>query len=234
MENQDKYALSPSWVNGANYKEPFDHTIAGSGQIVHLRRLDMGDLLKLGIAEQMDLMSKALMAEDKPQSDQDAKETLSDVVLKSGNFDQMEKMINAVVVAGVIIPKIYAVPLHENARQKGLVYVDSVPFADRMELFSVIYEAEGLAMFRAEQTDGVGDVADVPVVPLPADRSVGVRPDDAEGVLLQPRRVPVGPDGGLQDERSGASESPGPTGERVDGPVSDDSAPRSLEQVPGS
>lgn len=221
MENfENKYALSDSWARGHHFKIPFDYTLEKSGQTVLVKRLDMADLLKMGIAEEMDFMSKSLMKSDGPADDtiESAKEAVSNAVLKSGNFEQMEKMINAVCCAGILMPAIYPLPMitktekgktttevNEAARQPGLTYIDSVPFTDRMELFSVIYDAEGLASFRTEQTDGVGDVADVPSVQLPANGSVEIRSDDTEGILLQSGSIPVGPDGRERDEQSGES-----------------------------
>jgi hypothetical protein len=234
-QNDDKYALSESWAHGNEYKKPFDYTVKGSGQTVLLRRLDMGDLLKLGIAEQMDLMSKSLMAEEKEQqTEQDAKQAVSDAILKADNFESMERMVNEVCLAGIIKPKLQRVPEHEAARQPGQMYIDSVPFEDRMELFSVIYDAEGLSVFREEQANGVGDVANVQSVQLPPDRSVDIRSDDTEGVLLQSGSVPVGIDGGLGNEQSGeplpAEQETGP----VDGRIGSHGEAGSSEQVPES
>lgn len=218
MEN--KYALSNTWAHGNEFKIPFDYVLESSKQTVLIRRLDMADLLKLGIAEEMDFMSKSLMQSDTPaeENTQTAKEAVSNAVLKTGNFESMEKMINAVCCAGIILPDIHPLPVivktedgktktevNDAARQPGLTYVDSIPFTDRMELFSVIYDAEGLASFRPEQTDGVGDVADESVVPLPADESVDIRPENPEGILLQSGSVPVREDGGERDEQSGVS-----------------------------
>lgn len=180
--SDDKYAVSPAWENASQYKQPFDHTLEGSGQVVLLRRLDMGDLLKLGIAEELDFMSKSLMADEKSDKPKDA---VTSAVMQGENFSKMEKMINSVVTAGVIKPKLQPIPEHEAARQPGQIYIDSVPFNDRIELFSVIFDSEGLSTFREEQKDGVGNVADEPSVPLPTDEPVAVRSDDTQGVLLQ-------------------------------------------------
>ena len=187
--------ISNSWSKAKDFKKPFFYACGKGkieadqvenwkeedGQIVLLHRLDMGDLLKLGIANEMDFMSKALMAPEgkTPETEQSAKEAVSNAVRQADNYIKMERMINLVVSGGVIEPKLYEVPEHENARQAGLMYVDEVPWDDRMELFSVIFETEGLSTFREEQESGVGDVADVPVVSLPADGPVDIRPDDA-------------------------------------------------------
>lgn len=181
--SDDKYALSTAWEKSNEFKQPFDYTLENTNQTVLLRRLDMGDILKLGIAEELDFMSKSLMADS--QNAEKPKEAVSSAIMKSDNFIKMEKMINAVVAAGVIKPKIQGIPEHDQARQPGQIYVDSIPFSDRMELFSVIFDSEGLSTFREEQDNGVGNVADVPSVSLPADEPVAVRSSDTEGVLLQ-------------------------------------------------
>lgn len=181
--SDDKYALSPTWEKSNEFKRPFDYTLSESKQTCLVRRMDMGDFLKLGIAEELDFMSKALMTSSE-QSD-NAQDAVSSAMMKSANFGKMEKMINLVVVTGVLKPKLQPVPEHDSARQPGQVYVDSVPFNDRLELFSVIFDSEGLSTFREEQKDGVGNVADVPSVSLPPDESVAVRSDNPQGVLLQ-------------------------------------------------
>ena len=169
----NKYALSTAWSNNSDFKKPFDYKTS-SGQTVQVRRLDMADILRLGVAEDFDFMSKALMTDDSPKDEKDAKSALSSAILKAGNFDRMERMINLVCLSGVLQPKLYEPPLHQNARQAGLVYIDNVPFSDKMELFSVIFETEGLSDFRSEQESSVADVANEPSVSLPADRPVGV------------------------------------------------------------
>lgn len=181
--SDDKYALSTVWEKSNEFKRPFDYTLSESGQTCLVRRMDMGDFLKLGIAEELDFMSKALMTDNK-QND-NAQEAVSSAMMKSDNFSKMEKMINLVVLEGVVKPKLYSVPEHEAARQAGLLYIDAVPFNDRMELFSVIFDSDGLSTFREEQEDGVGNVANESIVSLPADEPVAIRPSDTEGLLLQ-------------------------------------------------
>lgn len=177
------------------------------GQLTFLRRLDMGDLMVLGIADEMDFMTKGLMApEEKPKEDQTPKDAVKEVVEKAKSLPKMQRMINAVVHAGMIEPKTWTVPEHEAARQPGLLYIDEVPWEHRMELFSFIFEAEGLSTFREEQTDSVGDLADVPSVPLPPDGPLALRSDDSEGVLLQSGSVSLREESGIGDESSGESE----------------------------
>lgn len=180
----DKYALSNAWEKGRDFHQPFDYTLENTGQTVLVRRLDMGDLLRLGIAEELDFMTKSLMTDDKQA--EKAQEAVANAIMKSDNFQRMERMINLVCVAGIIKPNVQMPPEHDNARQKGIVYIDSVPFNDRMEIFSVVFETEGLSTFQQEQEAGVGNVEHVPSVQLPPDGPVEeLRPTITEGVLSQ-------------------------------------------------
>ena len=168
-------ALSASWSKGKKFKKPFDYTLESNpDQEVTVRRVDMTDLLRMGIANELDFMSKALITNEFVKDDEKAKEAVLSAIGQAENFDKMETMVNKVVLAGLLDPKPFAVPRDENARQEGLLYVDEIPFEDRVELFSVIFDTEGLSTFREEQADGVGDVADVPSVQLPADGPVDV------------------------------------------------------------
>lgn len=178
--------LSNRWEKHKDFKKPFDYVLYSDSddpQEVTLHRLDMDDILDLGVSNELDFMTKALMtasdSKTKPQ------EALNDALKKAQNLTEMKKMVNAVVLAGVDDPKIYDIPRDNAARQKGLLYIDEIPFEDRIELFSIIFDTEGLSTFREEQEPGVGNVADEPSVQLPADGPVDVRSDDTEGVLLQ-------------------------------------------------
>jgi hypothetical protein len=174
---EDEFAVT-TWSKSKDYRKPFKFKCP-SGQMCLIHRLDMSDLLRLGIAENLDFMAKALMAveepakdsEEKPEekSDEDPQKSIVDVISKAGNYAKLEKTVNIVVLAGVLKPKLHDVPRDEAARQKGLNYIDDAPFEDRMALFSKIFDSEGLTTFREEQKDGVGDVADVTSVPLPTE-----------------------------------------------------------------
>ncbi len=134
--------ISPKWKKNKGFKKPFDYHLEDSDQDVVLHRLDMPDLLKLGIANEMDFMSKALMSN--PQADDaKAKQAIADAAKQADNFERMETMINKVVMAGVIDPVLFPVPQDENMRDENIMYIDEIPWDDRMELFSVIFESDG-------------------------------------------------------------------------------------------
>lgn len=194
--NEDRFAISPVWVANKDFKTPFEHTLSESKQLVLLQRLDMPDLLKLGIANEMDFMSKALMNNPSTNSE-NSQAAVSEAIKLADNFGKMETMINKVVLRGCIKPKIHDVPEHENARQLGLMYIDQIPWDDRMEMFSVIFETHGISDFREEQDTDLGNVVNVQDVQLPADGPVAdVRPSESEGILSQSGDIPL-----LQENR---------------------------------
>lgn len=182
-----KKQISKKWRNHKGFKKPFDYHLEDSDQDVTLRRLDMPDLLKLGIADEMDLMSKALMSN--PQADDAAaKVAVADAVKKADSFQKVESMINKVVMAGCLDPHLVAPPINAEERVESdeFLYIDEIPWEDRMELFSVIFETEGLSDFREEQEPGVGNMEHVQDVQLPADGPVAdVQPREPEGVLSE-------------------------------------------------
>lgn len=173
VSEADEFAITAAWSKAKDYKKPFKFRCP-SGQMTLIHRLDMSDLLRLGVAEDMDFMAKALMAtestakesEGKPE---DAAEAATAAITKADNFSKLESTINLVVQAGLLKPKTHLVPRDENARQAGLLYIDAIPFEDRMVLFTKIFETEGLTTFRKEQDESVGDVANVSSVSLPAE-----------------------------------------------------------------
>ena len=169
----DEFAVTAAWSRAKDYKKPFKFRCP-SGQMTLIHRLDMADLLRLGVAEDMDFMAKALMATEKTSAEaeaepEDAAAIATAAITKAENFTKLEETINLVVQAGMLKPKTYLVPRDENARQAGLLYIDAIPFEDRMVLFTKIFETEGLTTFREKQSESVGDMANVPSVSLPSE-----------------------------------------------------------------
>lgn len=175
--------VSTKWKKNKGFKKPFEYHLEDSDQDVILHRLDMPDLLKLGIANEMDFMSKALML-NQQADDAKAKKAIAEAAKQSDNFVRMETMINKVVMAGTVDPVLHPVPENETDRDEEIMYIDEVPWEDRMELFSVIFETEGLSDFREKQEPGVGSMEHVQDVQLPSDGPVADVPSgDPERVL---------------------------------------------------
>jgi hypothetical protein len=172
-------------MGNKDFKKPFDYELSKSKQQVKISRLDMSDLLKLGIANELDFMTKALITD--PNADKKSnQEAVSSAITQADNFSRLESMVNKVVLAGVIEPAITPSPEHDSQRQDNVFYIDYIPWDDRMELFAVIFETEGISDFREEQEHDLGDMADVQTVQLPADTTdADVRPSQPERVLSE-------------------------------------------------
>ena len=197
--SDEDFPISPKWEAHKDFRKPFVMELEGSGQKLLIRRIDMPDLMKAGISGQLDFVTKGLMMEPGKENAKPA-ENVSNIIAMAENFGRMEEMVNKVCLAGILKPKIHPVPvvvktiegkteevqLPMEERQPGLFYIDNIPWDDRQELFSVIFDSEGLTDFREEQESGVGNVENVQSVQLPSDGPVAdVRSEDAERVLSQ-------------------------------------------------
>lgn len=153
VSDMEKYAPT-TWGAGANSDdEPYDYTTA-SGQLCLIRRIGMADILSMGLLDTLDFFGKALSAgESAPGKPAEEGNFLK---LLSGNFDKMQETIDKVLLNGVVAPVLHEKPAPGRDRDNGKVYVDQIPFPDRVELFSEILDTEGLSQFRGEPETGVG------------------------------------------------------------------------------
>ena len=118
------YQMSERWEKSSEFKAPFNYAVGtgkltdeeaeayeGKGQLCQVRRVDMGDLIKLGIAEELDFMSKSLIAPDEPaKGEESATDAIKSAIMKADNYSQMERMVNLVCEAGILQPRLYAPP----------------------------------------------------------------------------------------------------------------------------
>lgn len=163
-----------SWGKTPAVSEPYEYE-TDSGQLCLIKNIGMNDILRMGLLDNLDFFT-ASMAEDdankgKPKIEV-PQEGFAAKLLK--NFDKMEGTINKVLLAGVIAPPLAPVPNDPaSQRKEGVIYVDSIPFADRVDLFGEILDTDGLSDFREEKEGGVGHVQDVQTVQLPAEPFMG-------------------------------------------------------------
>ena len=159
VPDMEKYKPK-GWGKKQDASEPFEYTLA-SGDTVLIRRIGMSDILRLGLLDKLDFFSASLFEDDKKKPDVNSDETKKS--LTKGlltNFDKMEDTIDALLVKGVVAPVIESNPTHPSQRVDGVIYVDTIPFDDKVELFGEILETEGLSSFREEPQAGVGHVSD--------------------------------------------------------------------------
>ncbi len=166
VEDADRYAPT-TWGRAASGKEPFEFETP-SGQICLVKSLGMEDILRLDMLDTLDFFSKSLSEDDKKAGEKPKDEQTEFAKSMLKNFSKMEDTVNLVIKAAVIAPKI-ELPIAEPLRKDGVIYADTVPFTDRMAIFTEVFDVEGLSSFREETEAGVGHVSDEQVVPLPAE-----------------------------------------------------------------
>jgi len=159
-----------------------------SGQTCLIRRLEVDDLVDLDILSEIDRLStlvnsdhiepvmggrkvpsdrkpKALTAAQKKKQED---ESLIKLMSNKDDFRMLSWVIDRVVTAAVVQPVVvssYTGDKEEHDkisladRDPDSIYTDSIPFQDRMEIFnSAIGRMDGLARFRDQQTEVMGDV----------------------------------------------------------------------------
>ncbi|QFG08164.1 hypothetical protein SEA_OTTERSTEDTS21_25 [Gordonia phage OtterstedtS21] len=132
-----------------------------SGQLCQARTLEMEDIIRLGLINDLDTFSSAFGDDNE---DRDGIEFLKSVT-DSGAFDKLTRTLNIVVVDRVVQPKVYAVPDQKKERKADRIYIDQIKFTDKMAIFSVVFKGLGdMGDFREESGDGVGAVESKPIV----------------------------------------------------------------------
>lgn len=138
-----------------------------SGQTCRVRRVDIMDLLGSGMLNNLDFVTKIVEEEHIPNASVMPKPAEKSAISMLQNSDpaqmaEFKKSINAVVLRIVLRPSLWPVPEEGEARVDGCVYVDSVPFNDRVELFNWAVtggkSAEDVQQFRPEANESVGAV----------------------------------------------------------------------------
>lgn len=158
-------ATADAWgQNSKTSDETFEY-VTESGKPVLIKKLGIEDVLEMGLFDKLDFFTKALAEIDTKKPGQAPEgEAGSFAVNALKNFGQLKSTIHRILLAGVIAPVLHPVPEPPAVKKDGVLYVDSVPFEECLELFGEILDMEGLSTFRKESEADMGDV--------PADESV--------------------------------------------------------------
>lgn len=145
-----------------------------SGQLCRVRRVDMMDLLGGGLLNNLDFVTKIVQDEHVPNATVGPKaienKALS-ALSASGPKEMAEfkKAIDGVVLRVVVKPSLWPIPPEGEARVEGCVYVDSIAFTDKVEIFNWAVSGNGNAQeiqqFRDAANESVGTVEHGEVVP---------------------------------------------------------------------
>lgn len=182
VSDPSRYAPT-SWGKTQSVSEPYEYE-TDSGQLCLIKNISINEILRLGLIDNLDFFTASLSEDEKKPDSEGESQTFAQKLLK--NFDKMEGTINKVLLAGVIAPPLTPVPNGPaSQRKEGLIYVDSIPFADRVELFGEILDSDGLSDFRKESQDDMGHVPAVQDVQLPAESTAGDTGGNSESVLSE-------------------------------------------------
>lgn len=164
---ENKYEVT-AWGSGPR---PFDIELP-SGQLCLVKPLEMPDIIRLGIINQLDGFSALLVGEDdsKPKKVKDHQKTKKQIkreeearilgVLSTGdNFETMMNTMETVVLECVLKPQIVADPEDPEDMIEGVPYIANVSFNDQMHIFNEVFQGlGGMEKFRSGQEASVGDV----------------------------------------------------------------------------
>jgi hypothetical protein len=145
-----------------------------SGQLCRVRRVDMMDLLGGGLLNNLDFVTKIVNEEHVPNAavGPKAREAKALSALSGSGPKEMEefrKAIDGVVLRVVVKPSLWPIPPEGEARVDGCVYVDSIAFTDKVEIFNWAVSGKGnvkeIQQFREDANESVGTVEHGKVVP---------------------------------------------------------------------
>jgi hypothetical protein len=155
-----------------------------SGQVCQVRRLSIEKLAGMGLLDQMDVLTNLMetsvavparggkkpqdrkpKAMTKAQALAEENKQVAEMFSNPRQLGAMFGMIDKVVAAVVVQPSI-ALAVDDEEREDGVIYVDTIPMADRMAIFSSAFGDLGdLPSFRDESAENVGDLANEPDLP---------------------------------------------------------------------
>lgn len=151
----------------------FDHVLP-SGAKVRLRKLEMEDLIAIGILDKMDTFGPEAISGS--EASLVKKSESEDREQYAKRLKELFALVDQVAVAALVNPKILPKPSDQEApREEGRLYVDGVPQNDRMAIFEVA--AEDMSSFLGigeGQNSDVGPVETSPSLPHPAEQAPGV------------------------------------------------------------
>lgn len=171
----DRYAPIPAW-QGVQTRD----LVLPSKQVCLVRDLQVEDVAELDIIDVMDIFSnivgkgkaapsaKAKTKTAAQSADKEAEAVATNLFRDAATFMKVVTVTNKVITRAVIKPEILLPPDNYEDRIDGKIYADSIPFGDRMFIFTEVFKGmSDLESFREESAEGVGDVEAKPIVQLP-------------------------------------------------------------------
>lgn len=130
-----------------------------SGQLCLARKLQMEDIVRLGIIDQMDMFSEfAATMGDAAEASASNEDTGLSLMKDKERFSAIVDIVDKVVSEVVIEPRIARpvrkdkkgreFPLDPSEFEDGVIYTSYVDFNDKMHIFGSVFSGETIDQFR--------------------------------------------------------------------------------------
>ena len=158
VANMDDYAPQGWGAEQADDDAPYEYEL-GSGSKVLLKKISLENIFRLGLLDKLDFFTKSLAEDEKKKVNETGEMPANFLASVSKNFDKMEDTIDTIILNSVVAP-IVLPNIPKKDRKSGAIYLDTIPFMDKMDIFGEVLDTEGLSDFRQESENGVGHVSD--------------------------------------------------------------------------
>lgn len=133
-----------------------------SGQLCLARKLQMEDIVQLGIIDEMDMFTEfaadMTAAAGGAKSDEDQSEAALGLMKDKERFAKVVEIVDKVVSTTVVEPRIERpvtkdrkgreIPLDPSDFEDDVVYTSYVDFNDKMHIFGTVFSGETIDQFR--------------------------------------------------------------------------------------
>lgn len=137
-----------------------------SGQLCLARKLQMEDIVQLGIIDEMDMFTEfAAEIGAAANEAKDGDDASLSIVKDKERFSKVVEIVDKVVSATVVEPRIERpvtkdskgreIPLDPSDFKEGVVYTKYIDFADKMHIFGTVFSGETIDQFREESQEAV-------------------------------------------------------------------------------
>ena len=123
--------------------KPRKDLVLPSGARVLVEKIELTDLLSLGILDSVDSFTQKLLPDSSVPQEKKTEEDLADQVLGDMNrFSDIVKVVDKVVCRAVVQPRVHPMPTDEDGNeipvQDDKIYAHLIPLEDRMAIFEEV------------------------------------------------------------------------------------------------
>lgn len=129
-----------------------------SGQLCLARKLQMEDIVQLGIIDEMDMFTDFAATMGQAVEDSKSDQAALDLVKDKERFAKITEIVDKVVSTVVVEPPLVRpikkdkkgreIPLPTAEFEDGVVYTSFVDFGDKMHIFGLVFGGDTIDQFR--------------------------------------------------------------------------------------